>query len=235
MANYKNTVIDLQNIQEDITPATDDVRSLGDASNKWTGVHVGPDSLYMEDNTTGADVAITVDDGVFFIDGIAQAQLPNLAVTNLTFSDDTVQTTAYVASGEVSYAISGGTDGTQPTFTGDPLFTGSYIRNGSNQVYFQIQADMDNITGFGTGQYYMTLPFPSKYEIVFRDGCVHDGPAGGGTYHLSGQVAAGSDIMTLWSTDRVGNAIEDVPFTATSAFTLSTADNFHIAGSYIAD
>jgi hypothetical protein len=135
---------------------------------------------------------------------------------------------------EIDFAVEGGTLGTQPTFTGDPLFSGTYIKNGANQVHFQIQVDMDNITSFGTGQYYLKLPFPSKHEITFRDGCLHDGPAGGKSYHISGQVAAGSDTMTLWSTDRVASAIEDVPFTATSAFTLSTADNFHIAGNYIA-
>ncbi len=94
---------------------------------------------------------------------------------------------------------------------------------------------MDNIEGFGTGQYYLDLPFPSKHEITFRDGCVHDGPPGGKTYHISGQVAAGSDTLTLWSTDKVGSSIEDVAFTATSVFTLTPADSFHIAGTYIAD
>lgn len=136
---------------------------------------------------------------------------------------------------ETSFVVEGGTGGAQPAFTGSPLFTGTYVKTVGNLVHFQIQVDMDNITSFGTGQYYLRLPFSSKHEIVFRDGCAHDGPAGGKTYHISGQVAAGSDYMSLWSTDRVGSAIEDVPFTATSAFTLSSADNFHIAGTYIAE
>jgi hypothetical protein len=40
---------------------------------------------------------------------------------------------------ETSFVVGGGTDGTQPTFTGDPLFTGSYIRTIGNLVHFQIQ------------------------------------------------------------------------------------------------
>lgn len=135
---------------------------------------------------------------------------------------------------EVVFAVIGGTTGTQPTFTGDPLFSGTYIKNGGNQVHFQIQVDMDNITNFGTGQYYVDLPFPSKYEIVFRDGCVHDISATK-TYHISGQVAEGSNRMYLYSSAKDGNHVEDVAFTATNIFTLDTADNFHIAGNYIAD
>jgi hypothetical protein len=87
--------LDFLAVPSNIVPDTDDAYSLGTPEKKWTSIHVGPDSLFIEDSTTGDDVEITVDDGVFFIDGIAQAQLPNIAVTNLTFADDTVQTTAY--------------------------------------------------------------------------------------------------------------------------------------------
>lgn len=155
------------------------------------------------------------------------------SVPSITFLDETVQTTAYPEPVEVVFAVEGGTNGTQPTFDGAPLFSGSYIQNGANQIHFQIQVDMDNIISFGTGQYYVKLPFPSKHEYVFRDGCVHD-ISTSKNYHISGQVAAGSDNLSLWSTDRVNNAIEDVPFTSTSAFILNAADNFHIAGNYIA-
>lgn len=220
---------------ENLLPALDNTYTLGSPELRWASMHVGEGTIFITDAITGDQVGLTVSDGVFFLDGIAQAQLPRLVVDELVFPDNSTQTTAYIPLVETDYEVLGGTSGTQPTFDGDPLFTGSYIKNGANQVHFQIQVDMDNITDFGTGQYYMTLPFPSKYEIAFRDGCVHDGPAGGTTYHISGQVAAGSNIMTLWSTDRDGPAIVDVPFTATSAFTLSTADNFHIAGNYIAE
>lgn len=154
---------------------------------------------------------------------------------SITFDDGTEQTTAYIPLEEISYTVQGGTDGTQPTFTGDPLFTGNYIKNGANQVHFEIQVDMDNITSFGTGQYYVTLPFAAKYAYTFRDGCVHDSSAGDRSYQISGHVSAGSDFLQLEATDVTGQAIFDVPFTPTFPITLTTADNFHLAGNYIAD
>lgn len=94
---------------------------------------------------------------------------------------------------------------------------------------------MDNITNFGTGQYYVKLPFAAKYAYTFRDGCVHDSSAGNRSYQISGHVSAGSDVLQLEATDVTGQAIFDVPFTPTFPITLTTADNFHIAGNYIAD
>lgn len=130
-----------------------------------------------------------------------------------------------------TYAVEGGTAGTQPTFTGDPLFSASYVILGTT-VHFEIQVDMDNITNFGTGQYYLTLPFPSKYAYILRDGCLHDN---GTQFHISGHVAAGSDELWLFSSDKVSSGVQDVAFTSSVPVTLSTADNFHIAGIYIVD
>ena len=72
------------------------------------------------------------------------------------------------------YTVQGGTtNGTQPTFNGAPLFTASYVTSG-DLVHFRINVDFDNITSFGTGQYYMTLPFNSKYSYYFREGHLFD-------------------------------------------------------------
>jgi hypothetical protein len=135
---------------------------------------------------------------------------------------------------ETSYEVQGGTAGTQPTFNGDPLFTASYIKMSSNLVHFEIQVDMDNIESFGTGQYYMTLPFNSKYGYKFRDGCLHD-IDDAKTYHISGHVNAGSNVLTLFTTDLKGQNLYDFPFAQGEPITLSTVDNFHIAGTYICE
>lgn len=151
--------------------------------------------------------------------------------SGLKFPDDTIQTTAYVETGESSFVVSGGTLGTQPTFTGEPLFSGSYVKVGP-QVHFQIQVDMDNITNFGTGQYYVELPFPAKYGYKFRQGCLHD-ISTGKDYEIGGHVTAGSSTLELSSTDTQSGSVFDIDFTATAPITLSTADNFHISGTYI--
>jgi hypothetical protein len=129
----------------------------------------------------------------------------------------------------VPYAVQGGTNGTQPTFNGDPLFTAHYARIG-NQVHFAIDVDMDNITSFGTGQYYMTLPFTSKFNYLFANGCLHD-ISTGDEYAVLGHVTAGSNTMTLLTTTSNG---KQNPFTSGVPVNLSTADNFHISGVFIA-
>ena len=130
----------------------------------------------------------------------------------------------------IPFEVLGGTTGTQPTFTGDPLFTGSYTRWG-NMVHFQIDVDFDNITNFGTGQYYVDLPFIADFNYQFADGCLHDISASR-DYPIFGHVLAGEKRMYLKSIDSQGNTAYNVPFTATVPKPLATADNFHIAGTY---
>jgi hypothetical protein len=132
------------------------------------------------------------------------------------------------AAEETSFTVNGGTLGTQPTFDGAPLFSGSYVKNGP-LVHFQIQVDMDNITGFGTGQYYVDLPFVPKYGYQFKNGCYHD-ISTEKQYAIGGHVYAGNSQMLLSYTDSNG---QDADFDHNSPVTLNVADNFHIAGSYI--
>jgi hypothetical protein len=127
----------------------------------------------------------------------------------------------------VNFIPAVGTTGTQPTFSGPPMFTGSYTRVG-NLVHFAIDVDMDNITSFGTGQYYMDLPFQAKRNYIFSDGCLHDISAND-QFAILGHILAASNRITLLSVASNG---KQVPFTHNVPVTLSTADNFHIAGTY---
>jgi hypothetical protein len=92
---------------------------------------------------------------------------------------------------------------------------------------------MDNITSFGTGQYFVSLPFPAKYAYKFREGCLHDISASR-DYEIGGHVFANSTELLLSSSDAQGNTTYDVPFTSTSPVTVAIADNFHVSGTYIA-
>lgn len=132
-----------------------------------------------------------------------------------------------IESGDIDYQPLGGTDGTQPTFSGDPLITGSYVRFGP-LCHFQIDVDFDNITSFGSGQYYLTLPFNSEHAFLVRDGCLHD-ISGNDQYAITGHCDAGSNVLELLSVASNGR---DVPFTYNVPVTLDVADNFHIAGTY---
>jgi hypothetical protein len=133
-------------------------------------------------------------------------------------------------SNEISFTVNGGSTGTQPTFSGSPLFSGSYVIAGP-LVYFDIQVDMDNITGFGTGQYYVDLPFTAKHSVQFKQACLHD-ISSGKQYALGGHVAAGSSRVLLTYTNSNG---QDDEFDHNSPVSLTTADNFHISGTYIAN
>lgn len=133
-----------------------------------------------------------------------------------------------LVSKSIPFTVMGGTlNGTQPTFNGAPLFTGSYVKMG-NLVHFAVDVDMDNITSFGTGQYYITLPFPVERNYQFSDGCLHDISAND-QYAVLGHVVAGSTELRLLSIASNG---KQVPFTHNVPVTLSTADNFHLAGTY---
>lgn len=130
----------------------------------------------------------------------------------------------------IVFTVENGTTETQPTFSGAPLFTGSYTRFG-NMCHFQIDVDMDNITGFGTGGYYVDLPFYASHSYKFSDGCLHD-TSTERNYSISGRVAIAQKRLFLFTTDAEGNRIFDAAFTHTVPVTLTVADNFYIAGTY---
>jgi hypothetical protein len=131
---------------------------------------------------------------------------------------------------ETSFTVNGGTLGTQPTFDGAPLFSGTYVQNGP-LVHFQIQVDMDNILTFGSGQYFIDLPFPAKYGYQFKEGCLHD-ISSGKQYAIGGHVSAGQSRLNLFFTDSNG---QDQEFDHNSPVTLAVADNFHVSGTYISE
>jgi len=88
--------LDFLNVASNIVPTTTNFYTLGTVDHRWADVYLGPNTINIIDQSLGTNATMGIDNGVFFINGIAQAQLPNLEVTNLTFSDNTTQTTAAV-------------------------------------------------------------------------------------------------------------------------------------------
>ena len=131
-----------------------------------------------------------------------------------------------------SYTVGGGTKGLeQPTFSGDPLFSGQYIRIG-NLVHFEIEVDFSNILTFGTGQYYLTLPFAARSEVIIRGGSLYDN-SHARAFHMSGHTTPDSTELLLYSSDKIASGVQDVPFTFEVPVDLDNTDHFHISGSYI--
>jgi hypothetical protein len=220
MTIYKNTAVNFSNIQEDILPTLDNTVSLGKTGNRFKGAHLGQGTLYITDTTTNIDAAISVDDGVFKIDGIAQAQLADVRVTNLTFNDNTVQTTAP----GVPVAYSPTWSGTGLTFTGTPA-TGSYMKVGK-LVTFRFKVLCTTVTDFGSGQYSITLPFNVATNYQFMDGAIHRN-SNEEHYTLKGHIDSGN-VMTLWS----GSVAIDDVFDHNSPYSLTTSDYFYLTGTY---
>lgn len=127
----------------------------------------------------------------------------------------------------VAFTPTGG--GTGLVITG-PAFSGRYTLVG-NLCYFSFVVVMTNITNFGTGQYFINLPFPTLSPMIARDGCLHD-TSTGNQYHISGHAFAGTTRMDLFTTDTQGNRLYDFAFKQGEPITLATADTFHIQGVY---
>jgi hypothetical protein len=121
--------------------------------------------------------------------------------------------------------------GTGLAFTGTPA-TGFYIKIG-NLIQIQISVDFDNVSNFGTGQYSLTLPFPSKYHTDVYGGSVHDVVNQGvDHYSLKGHLDDGSSIFTIWN---IKSSAADEPFDHNTPINLTTADLFHMSFSYICE
>lgn len=129
-----------------------------------------------------------------------------------------------------TWTVEGGALGTQPTFSSAPMFSGRWTLVG-DICHFAVDVQMDNITSFGTGQYYITLPFVSKSNYLLSNGCLHDSSTGD-EYAILGHVRAGESQLTLLSTISNGKQSE---FTNSVPVNLNIADSFHIAGTYEID
>lgn len=124
------------------------------------------------------------------------------------------------------YQASGGTDSTQPIFPADAI-TSSFNRFG-NMVHFSIAVDFTNITSFGTGQYFVTLPYPTRVRYTFANGHFMDTSAGK-SYNFVGECDANSQQVWLYY---IGPNGQMDPFTSTNPTVLTTEDLFDISGTY---
>jgi hypothetical protein len=110
--DYLNTdTTSLLNLSNNIVPTTTNTLTLGTSTKRFASIYLGPGTLYVTDQTLGTDAAVSVNNGVFNINGIIQAQLPNVKLTTLTFNDNTTMTTA-----------------------AKPLYNGSFEDTSTNQV-----------------------------------------------------------------------------------------------------
>ena len=117
-----------------------------------------------------------------------------------------------------------GTNSTYPTYN-------SYFAKYGYLISFWIEVNLSTVTNFGTGQYSLTIPFPSKYHTDVYGGSIHDVVSQGiDHFSLKGHLNSSSNNMSVWS---IGSSAKDELFDHNSPFVLSTQDMFHMAFSYI--
>jgi hypothetical protein len=121
----------------------------------------------------------------------------NLRVnTQITFSDSTVQTTAYAP-------VSNTFNPNFCTNTGNTLSvssqTGSYIKTGK-LCYFRVFVQFGNSSyADGSGQYQITLPFPAAATVSIRGGTLHNTNTAS-IYHIGGvlDLSTNTTVMPLY-------------------------------------
>ena len=109
---------------------------------------------------------------------------------------------------------------------------GNYVKIG-NLVTVQIDVPFTNVSDFGSGQYSLTLPFPSKYHTDVFGGSIHKiTNQGVDHYSIKGHLADGSSTFTIWA---IGSNAADQPFDHDSPVNIDNDDKFHMSFSYICE
>jgi hypothetical protein len=74
-------VLDLALIDGNLVPSQDNTYSLGSSELRWKDLQLGPGTLYIEDQVTGAQVGVTVIDGALLLDGADSLRIGNIRLT----------------------------------------------------------------------------------------------------------------------------------------------------------
>jgi len=89
-----------------VTPTVDSLYSLGNATNRWSNLWLGPYSLNMQDTSTLLNTELTVQDGTLYINGASRIQIGNMQMTTTGISLVTADTGSNIeigASGDTGY------------------------------------------------------------------------------------------------------------------------------------
>lgn len=230
-----NLAVNFSAMTSNIIPYTDNTYNLGNTTNRWASVHIGPGTIYIQDQSNSSlNAELTVINGVLQINGSNQLQVGQLKFVNntiestignvniqiglsgssanlvfnrnvsmasgktITYGDSTTQNTAYAP-------VTATFNPSFSTNTGNTLSvssqSGSYTKIGK-LCYFRAFVQFGNSTyADGSGQYQITLPFPSVATISIRGGTLHNTNTAS-IYHIGGivDVAANSTVLPLYYT-----------------------------------
>ena len=87
---YTTVTANLLAVNTNIIPVTDNIYTLGNTTYRWESVHIGPGTLYIQDQSNSAlNAALTVNNGILQIDGSNQLQVGQLKFVNNTIESVT--------------------------------------------------------------------------------------------------------------------------------------------------
>lgn len=69
-----------------LIPTVNNAYQLGNTALKWSSLHIGPDSIFIEDNVLGTDAELTVSNGALEINGTSLIQIGNMQMTTTGIS-----------------------------------------------------------------------------------------------------------------------------------------------------
>jgi hypothetical protein len=215
---------------DDIIPRDDNKYTLGNSLKRWKSIYIGEGTLYITDAVRNTEVALTVNDGVFFINGIAQAQLENIKTTNLRFQDGSLQTTAYIPSSDPVSENYNPNFKSADNLSAGIVSTGSYIMISQKICSFRARIDFSGMTNAGSSsQYQIDLPFNSVAVIRQPNGLLHQ-TSGNSFYHIAGTTdTPNTKILKLFYFP----SQTDLPWkSSTPVGATTTTSHFDISGIY---
>ena len=83
------TLLNTTGISGNIIPSEDNAYTLGNPTNRWKSLHIGPGSLYLHDISTDVTAQLTIDNGILKINGSNQLQVGQLKFVDNTIESDT--------------------------------------------------------------------------------------------------------------------------------------------------
>lgn len=119
--------------------------------------------------------------------------------------------------------------GTGLTYTGTPTI-GFYSRVGKMITFF-IRVNCATVTNFGTGFYYLTLPFTPDNHYLFQNGGIHH-IASSRHYTFAGDCNGSSNTLELLVLTQHGSDLYFNQMKQSDPVTLNTNDWFYISGTY---
>jgi hypothetical protein len=228
--------------QGDFVPALDNEYTLGTLEKRWKSLHVGEGTIFITDSVTGEEVALTVADGVFFLDGILQAQLPKVIVNELYFGASGPQLVPYIVPEANVFTTNFNTITPPP----DPLNiiesqSGSYTMITPTICFFRVKVQFK--AGVNKGnviQYKIDLPFDSVSDFRLANGILHytppSSPQNWALYHIAGFVettspktlklfyfATTTDLAWKSTTPVINNFPEYCDFDISGTYEIDTA------------